>query len=117
MAKGNTGNKNVSVVGGGKVSAPAKTKSPSDIVNESKDRRSTKMETYTINGTEVKTNYGAIEYPKLTGSENGYRKVDFGKTDSAVFNELVEQGYTNIRFAEMTTRVRGYHYVYYKAKK
>lgn len=117
MAKGRQGNKNISVVGGGTIQAPVKAKSPSDIVNESKNRRITKMETFNINGKEVTTNYGAIEYPKLSGYANGYNKVDFGKTDGAVFNELVEQGYTNIRFAEMTTSVRGFHNVYYKATK
>ena len=91
---------------------------PSDFVRDNRigSRTSNKMETYNIIGMEVKTNYGAIQYPMLTGEESGYRRVEFGKSDAQTFNELVEQGYTNIRFAEMSTRVRGYHEIYYKAK-
>lgn len=75
------------------------------------------MKTFNLNGVEVRTNYGSGEYSLWDGNEipkiyDTYYKVEFGKSDADLFNELVEKGYTRIRFVEMTTRVRGYHYEY-----
>ncbi len=87
-----------------------------DFVRNSRNYKVNKMQSFDIDGAVVKTNFGAVEYPKLSGNENGYRCVPFGESESSVFNDLVAKGYTYIRFAEMTTAVRGYHKVYYKAK-
>ena len=73
------------------------------------------MKEMTINGKTVKTNYNedyAIwngnDYPKTMRVVN----IPFGKTDKTVLEELVEQGYTRIRFVETTTFVRGCHNIY-----
>ncbi len=91
-------------------------RTPDEIVRSSGIPRSNRMQKYEINGVTVKTNYRAYDYPKLTGNESGYREVPQGKTTTDLFNELVERGYTEIRFGEMSTRIRGYHHTYYKAK-
>ena len=75
------------------------------------------MQTFNLNGVDVKTNYGSVDYPLWDGNEvpniyDTYYRVDFGKSDADLFNELVDNGYTRIRFVEMTTRVRGWHNVY-----
>ena len=78
------------------------------------------MKTMIVNGKEIKTNYESSEYAIWNG--NDYPKtmkvfnVPFGKTTKDVLYELVEEGYTKIRFVEMTTCVRGYHKVYAFAK-
>ena len=75
------------------------------------------MKEVTINGRTVKTNYYEVDkwavwngndYPKTMRVVN----VPFGKSVREVFEELVTEGYTRIRFVEMTTCVRGYRKVY-----
>lgn len=40
---------------------------------------------------------------------DGWKTVGFRQTDSQLFDELVNKGYTRIRFVETTTRIKGYH--------
>lgn len=88
---------------------------PADFVERNRIRDVNAMQVFDINGVTIKTNYGSDYYPMLSGNANGYHKVPFESTDKQVFNELVSKGYTKIRFAELSTRVRGYHWTYYKA--
>ena len=77
------------------------------------------MKEMTINGKTVKTNYDG-EWAIWNGNDYPatMRVVDvpFGKTAKEVLYDLVEQGYTRIRFVETTTCVRGYHKVHAFAK-
>jgi len=94
---------------------------PSDAVREQnrsigRKWNATGMEPYDINGITVKTNYGGL-YPTVSGNSlDGYHRVD-PESDTVVFNRLVEDGYTWIRFVDCSTSVRGYRYTYYKAKR
>lgn len=78
------------------------------------------MKEMTINGKTIKTNYESDEYAIWNG--NDYPKtmevvdVPFGKTAKEVLYDLVDAGYTRIRFVETTTCVRGYHKVHAFAK-
>ena len=78
--------------------------------------KTNKMVVYNIDGNAVKTNLKAMNYPMWDGNEvpnkyRGYECVGFTSVYD-VFNDLVNRGYTEIRFVEMTTCVRGYHKVY-----
>ena len=95
-------------------------KKSSEIVKELRIElgkwNSTKMENYNINGAIVKTNYGSAGYPYWDGNGVGYNRVTERQTIEEVFNKLIAEGYNYIRFVETTTRVRGYHEVYYSCK-
>ena len=78
--------------------------------------RTNKMVVYNIDGKDIKTNLKAMNYPIWNGNDfpskyTSYVCVGFTSVYD-VFNSLVEQGHTEIRFVEMTTCVRGYHKVY-----
>ena len=73
------------------------------------------MKEMVINGKTVKTNYESSEWAVWNG--NDYPKtmrvvnVPFGKTVKDVLYQMVDEGYTRIRFVETTTAVRGLHNV------
>lgn len=76
------------------------------------------MNTVSVNGKHIKTNLYSSQYPIWNGNDvpakyNGrYVTVPFGSTVKELFDKLVAEGYTEIRFVETTTMVRGYHHVH-----
>lgn len=64
---------------------------------------------------EIKTNYekGRFSYPMCNGeSRNGWimkLKKDCRESNNEFYQRLVEEGYTTIKFYEVSTRVRGLH--------
>lgn len=63
---------------------------------------------------EIKTNYveGRSTYPLCNGeSKNGWtmKLKEFKESDKEFYERLVAMGYTNIKFYEVTTRVKGLH--------
>ena len=74
------------------------------------------MKEMVINGKTIKTNYESSEWAVWNG--NDYPKtmrvvnVPFGKTVKDILYQMVDEGYTRIRFVETTTAVRGLHNVY-----
>ena len=64
---------------------------------------------------EIKTNYrkGRFSYPMCNGEDrNGWTmklKRDCKESIGEFYQRLVDLGYTNIKFYEVATRVRGYH--------
>lgn len=89
---------------------------PSEIVRKEYDYRNNRMQKFVVNGKTIKTNYGAIVYPWYDGNGRKYCPVR-NEADYEAFDRLVDAGYTYIRFAEMTTRIRGYHELYVMADK
>lgn len=69
-----------------------------------------------INGKEVKTNYGKVNYPLWNGNDYPttmrVMEIPLGESEESVLEQLVDKGYTKVTFYERTTRVRGYHHVY-----
>ena len=90
---------------------------PQDIVRKNRAWGNNRMKKFEINGRIVKTNFGACSYPYWDGNGGHYRSVPFRKTYGEIFDELVDKGYTYIRFVETTTRIRGYHNGHYMADK
>ena len=90
---------------------------PSQIVHANWPYHSNKMETIDINGVQVKTNLGASMFPMLKGYESGYSKVADSTTLDKTFDDLFEKGYRYIRFARLSTAVRGWNNFYVLAKK
>ena len=89
-----------------------------EYVREHRDHRGKPMQTFEINGKKIKTNLGDWKSVIWNGNDvpmkygTNQRAVGFGKTMNEVFEDLVNEGYTEIRFVEVTTCVRGYHRVY-----
>lgn len=88
----------------------------SEIVRAQYDDNKAPMQKFTINGKLIKTNLCAGEWKVWNG--NDYPKNGnvltrpFRKSTYEWFDELIESGYTSIRFVETTTCVRGYHEVH-----
>ena len=80
------------------------------------------MQEFEFNGKIIKTNFDAFQYPmwdgngipaKYTYKDHGYhRRLEFGESEEEALIKAVEAGYTEIRFVETSTMVRGYHNVY-----
>lgn len=72
------------------------------------------MKKIIVNGKEVTTNYGENGmYTLVTGNDLPNYTMELKKniieTDEEFLERLVENGYTRIRFALTSTRIRGYH--------
>lgn len=71
------------------------------------------MTTITVKEKEITTNYGENGmYTVVAGNDlpNYIIKKSMDReTDRQFLERLVEEGYTRIRFAQTTTRVKGYH--------
>jgi len=91
---------------------------PSEIARDHMRYGTTKMENIEINGKMIKTNFNAdfVYWDGNGGYTNHHISVGFRQSTSDAFDRLVEAGYTYIRFAYTTTRIRGYHniHVFYK---
>lgn len=91
---------------------------PSEIVKSIRKWDDKKMGLYEINGKLIKTNYGAYEYPYWdgNGADTNYKTIGIYQSSEDIFNNLVDAGYTYIRFVYTTTSIRGYHnlHVFYK---
>ncbi len=95
---------------------------PAEYVRQNRDHHGRPMQTFEINGRKIKTNLGAWqdcmwngnEIPaKYTWSGGGKeRGLGFRESMDEAFNKAVEAGWTEIRFVETSTCVRGYHHVY-----
>ena len=75
------------------------------------------MKTMIINGKEIKTNYETGSYSVWNGYDipktyKSYIHCPFAMSTEKFLYQLVDQGYTRIRFVETTTAVRGYHEIY-----
>ena len=75
------------------------------------------MQVYDINGKSITTNLMAMEYPYWNGysiargfSENP-KTIDWGTVD-AIFDKLVDEGYTTIKFVGVPTSIRGLKKIY-----
>ena len=94
--------------------------SPSEYLCNNFDHYPKGMKTYDINGKQITTNLLAYDYARWGGNTTPrcktYGKVDKFGTIYGAFDALVAEGYTEIKFAEMPTSIRGYHHVYYFAK-
>jgi len=69
------------------------------------------MQTYDIDGKSITTNFRASNKPYWNGYSKArgysdYRNVEWGKQDQ-IFDELVNAGYTDLKFAVMPTSIRG----------
>ena len=96
------------------------TESPSEYLRNNFNHYQKGMQTYDIDGKQITTNLLAYDYARWSGNTTprckSYAKVDkYGSTYDA-FDALVAEGYTEIKFAELATSIRGYHHVYYFAK-
>jgi hypothetical protein len=77
-----------------------------------------RMFTFDVDGKQITTNYGCYaDYPYWNGYGNGYKGIPFGKTTADLLFDLINQGYTQIRFVQASTAVRGYCNVYAHATK
>lgn len=79
------------------------------------------MKSMVVNGKQIRTNYGQTYYLCDGNDRNGYRiklrewvlddgaKYKRQETDEEMLERLAGYGYTTIRFAEVSTAIRGYH--------
>ena len=96
---------------------------PSDYVNNFR-KTSKGFETFDIRGLRFTTNMGSDPLP-TKGDNAGVRgyelcqKVDgtYGQTMGGTLDELIAQGYTDIKFLKRTTTVRGFHNFWVAARK
>lgn len=79
------------------------------------------MQVFEINGKKIKTNLGDWRCSMWNGNDvpakytfpNGKcRGLRFGECADEAFIEAVEAGWTEIRFVDVSTSIRGYHRVY-----
>jgi len=96
------------------------TESPADYLCDNFSRYPKGMQTYDIDGRQVTTNLLASDKARWSGNTTPrcktYGNVDKFGTIYEAFDVLFAEGYTEIKFAEMSTSIRGYHHVYYFAK-
>lgn len=93
-----------------------------EFVRNNRDHHEKPMQTFEINGKNIKTNLGAWQSSMWDGNEipvkythekkGKHRSLEFGESEDAAFIKELENGYTEIRFVEVSTAVRGYHHVY-----
>ena len=98
------------------------TMTPAEYVRTHRDFHGRPMQTFEINGRKIKTNLGAWQSTMWNGNdipakytyERGgcERGLRFGESADEAFNTAVEDGWTEIRFVETSTCVRGYHHEY-----
>lgn len=86
------------------------------------------MKTIIVNGKQITTNYEE-NYPLWNGNDipriydgcmsRGFGKWVATKSETEILNDLVNAGYTRIKFVETSTRIRGYHntVVFYGGRK
>ena len=90
-------------------------------LNWEQQYKSTKMYTYDIDGKQIKTNYGAVNYPYWNGNEGVNRtRVGLNTTTAEVLKSLIEDGYDTIQFKSLASgQIRGYTttYAFYSKKK
>lgn len=70
---------------------------------------------FEVEGKTIRTNYNCSEYPYWDGNYSdkiNHKRCEFRQTDSELLDELIEKGYTYIRFVYTTTYVRGYHEIH-----
>lgn len=71
------------------------------------------MKKIEINGKEVTTNFGEKGMHTLVVGNDFPNYImelmDNRETTKQFFERLVDKGYTRIRFAEISTRIKGYH--------
>lgn len=91
------------------------------MVREQRNHHGRPMQAFEIDGRTIKTNLGAWQDSMWNGNDipekychpNGYhRRLGFGESMDEAFEKAVADGYTEIRFVETSTMVRGYHNVY-----
>ena len=91
------------------------------MVREQRNSHGRPMQTFEIDGKKIKTNLGAWQNSMWDGSDvpakynhpNGSnRALEFRETIDEAFEKAFYEGYTEIRFVETSTCVRGYHNVY-----
>lgn len=100
----------------------SKTMTAAEFVRANRDNHGKPMQTFEINGKKIKTNLGAWQNTMWNGNEipmkytylcgGTHRALGFRESTDEAFNKAVEEGYTEIRFVETSTRVRGYHNEY-----
>ncbi len=92
-----------------------------EFVRQSRDVHGRPMQTFEINGRKIKTNLGAWQDCMWNGNDvpakytfpNGRcRGLGFRESMDEAFIKAVEEGWTEIRFVDVSTRIRGYHRVY-----
>lgn len=92
-----------------------------EFVRQTRDHHGRPMQTFEINGKKIKTNLGAWQDAMWNGNDvpakytfpNGrHGALGFGESMDEAFIKAVEAGWTEIRFVETSTCVRGYHHVY-----
>lgn len=72
-----------------------------------------KMKKILVDGKEITTNFGEKGMNTIvTGDDLPYYELhtkNFKESNDKFFKRLVSQGYTRIRFAEVSTRIRNFH--------
>lgn len=90
-------------------------------VRNQRDHHGKPMQEFIINGKKIKTNLGAWQDSMWNGNDIpakychpiGYhRALGFQESMDEAFEKAVADGYTEIRFVETATAVRGYHNIY-----
>lgn len=95
---------------------------PAEIIRQTRDVHGRPMQTFQINGKKIKTNLGAWQDSMWNGNDipmkytwysgGTHRPLGFGESMDEAFIKAVDEGWTEIRFVETSTMVRGYHHVY-----
>lgn len=91
------------------------------MVREQRNPHGRPMQTFEIDGRTIKTNLRAWQNSMWDGNDvpekynhpNGSnRRLGFGESEDEAFEKAFIEGYTEIRFVETSTCIRGYHHVY-----
>ena len=92
------------------------------FVREARDNHGKPMQIFEINGKKIKTNLGAWQESMWNGNDIPFKYTSLGNgrnyglgfraTMDEAFEEAVKEGYTEIRFVETSTCIRGYHRIY-----
>ena len=91
------------------------------MVRDQRDYHGKPMQEFEIDGRKIKTNLGAWQDCMWNGRKipakyrypiGHNRPLNFGESENEAFEKAVADGYTEIRFVETSTMVRGYHHVY-----
>ena len=94
--------------------------SPAEYLRDNFPRYDKGMRTYGIEGKTITTNYLAYNKPSWNGysKARGYvdgKYAEWGHTDE-LFDQLISEGYTEIKLVEVSTSIHGLRrtYMWYK---
>lgn len=88
-----------------------------EFIRANRDYHGKPMQVFEVDGKTIKTNLGAWQSSMWNGNEipkkyTHTRRLGFHESMDEAFIKELNNGYTEIRFVEVSTRVIGYHDIY-----